>query len=197
MKTRNAAVGAMVLAMCGVASADVVMFENDGTFSWIAGGSFPGNGLDITQDANQSGEITDNTFEWIHFSPPSSKSEGSASAYSSGGTNRIMSGSVAAGDMIGPSSDFTFGTGLFTYTFSDGVIDWLGYYATLGVKIEIEGQEHYGWIRLQWGGEFYYEPIAWAYETEPGVAIMATNIPAPATLAPLAAFGALTMRRRR
>ncbi len=197
MKMNVTAFGAVVLAAAGCASADVIIFENDGTFDWVpsVGGSL-GNGLDITQDATQSGAITANTFEWIAVGPPTSGGTGYADAYSSGSTNRMMLGSVEPGEMIGPSSDFIVGTSLYEYNFSDGVTEWIGFQANLGVKIEIAGEDHYGWIRLQWTGN-RYDPIAWAYETEPGVAIMATDIPAPATLAPLAAFGALTMRRRR
>lgn len=197
MSIKNTVFGAVMFAVCGTASASVITFENDGTFNWIpsVGGDL-GNGLDITQDANQSGAITANTFEWFAVGPASSDDVGYAQAYSSGSEPRMMMGSVDPGEMIGPSSEFVGGTELYTYTFSNYPMTWLGPYPNLGVKIEIGGQEHYGWIRLQWTGN-RYDPIEWAYETEPGVPIMATAIPTPASLAPLAVFGAIGLRRRR
>jgi len=58
-----------------------------------------------------------------------------------------------------------------------------GHHAYMGVEFDIAGATHYGWIDLHVaeyspGAEIY----GWAYETEPGVSIIAGAVPEPATI---------------
>jgi hypothetical protein len=55
----------------------------------------------------------------------------------------------------------------------------------MGLELDLEGQKHYGWLLMDFtflpfsGCEF----LSYAYETEPGVAIMTGEIPEPSTYA--------------
>ncbi len=77
------------------------------------------------------------------------------------------------GDFIGPSS-FTSGPGRAIEVFSWGSndsytpIDGTAY---IGLSLIIDGQTHYGWVLLtdDYPAGANFQPIAWAYETEPGV----------------------------
>jgi hypothetical protein len=75
----------------------------------------------------------------------------------------------------------------------DGGIDYLG------VEFEISGATHYGWLEIESAETFTFALVhRWAYETEPGVGIVA-GIPEPGTGA-LVLVGAtlgLAARRRR
>ena len=72
--------------------------------------------------------------------------------------------------------------------------------AYIGVAFPIAAVNHYGWIRVDVNnaaGTFLVKD--WAYESEPGVGILAGHIPEPGTLGMLAAgaAGVLALRRRR
>ena len=77
------------------------------------------------------------------------------------------------GDFVGPTS-FTGGTGKDIEVFSWGSndsytpIDGTAY---IGLSLIIDGQTHYGWVLLtdDYPAGANFQPIAWAYETEPGV----------------------------
>ena len=67
----------------------------------------------------------------------------------------------------------------------------------LGVEFDISGQTHYGWVEIE------SSPIGtrawihrWAYETEPGVGIIA-GIPEPSAMLLVLFGGALGLSRRR
>ena len=69
----------------------------------------------------------------------------------------------------------------------------------MGAQFFIEEEIHYGWIRLRnWLGVNGGYILDYAYETEPGVPILAGAVPEPGTFL-LAGAGALTLwvRRRR
>ena len=77
------------------------------------------------------------------------------------------------GESVGPES-FTDAVGRDILTFSwegpinHSPIDGMGF---VGVSIVIEGQTHYGWVLMvdDYPAGSNYQPIAWAFETEPGV----------------------------
>jgi len=58
-----------------------------------------------------------------------------------------------------------------------------GQHAYMGVEFDIEGATHYGWIDL-YVAEYgpYGEIYGWAYETDPGVSILAGAVPEPSTI---------------
>ena len=59
---------------------------------------------------------------------------------------------------------------------------FLGIRGYLGIEFLIDGQVHYGWMDLDNYSYFQTEIHGWAYETEPGKAILAGAIPEPSTL---------------
>lgn len=69
----------------------------------------------------------------------------------------------------------------------------LGQHPTVGFRIPVEGGFQYGFIELELQG--FYQPVRWAYETEPNTPITVPTIPSAALL--LTAAGALATRRRR
>jgi len=75
---------------------------------------------------------------------------------------------------------------------------FLGIRGYLGMEFFIAGQVHYGWMDLdnyQWNQT---EIRSWAYESEPGVPILAGAIPEPSVLLfACATFGSCLLVRRR
>ncbi|MBX3405243.1 MAG: hypothetical protein KF869_00660 [Phycisphaeraceae bacterium] len=75
--------------------------------------------------------------------------------------------------------------------------------AFLGFVIDIDGQSHYGWARAQLlfndppsPTAFGVSVLDYAYQTEPGVPILAGQVPAPGAAA-LLGLGAIALRRKR
>jgi hypothetical protein len=82
-----------------------------------------------------------------------------------------------------------------------------------GVEFTQGGQEHFGWVRLEWGSAPLNAPgtvpgfpvsltaIDWAYETDPNVAITAGSVPEPSTgvlgLLACGSVGVLAWRKRK
>lgn len=103
------------------------------------------------------------------------------------------------GDLIGPGSTETSDSGAHlaatgAYNFFDGDQKYIG------VKFDIGGTTHYGWIGFQVDSQSPMHGIVrdYAYETEADTAIAAGVVPEPATLGLLAAgAGAFAVRRRR
>ncbi len=212
MKTALAAASCAILV--GTAGAQVVMFENfDEEFAWYKGAEtidLPGNIFDITQGPSQPitfQTVVGRSVGW------SSKSKYSSSDYSfSGFSSRVSRGpsetypypytgtgdftfaglpQLSIGDVIGPDMDFGPPSGsnisyVAKMLWLDS--DFFDYRSTefLGVRIEIEGNTHYGWIQL---GEVYQSqspfpdlsgippitdtmhPLRWAYELQPDTPI--------------------------
>lgn len=68
----------------------------------------------------------------------------------------------------------------------------------LGVQFEIEGNTHFGWVYIRAGGNNGWID-EWAYESTPGVGIVAGTVPEPSTvlLFALGALGVWTMRNKK
>jgi len=58
-----------------------------------------------------------------------------------------------------------------------GVTDGL-----LGISFEIDGQTHYGWVRMTDDSETAFVVRDWAFETQPGFGINAGVVPEPGTV---------------
>ncbi len=67
----------------------------------------------------------------------------------------------------------------------------------LGISFEIDGNTHYGWMRMSDVSFSTFIVHDWAYETQPGVGIGAGVIPEPGTLILLLSGGALVLASRR
>jgi hypothetical protein len=75
---------------------------------------------------------------------------------------------------------------------------WLGVRAYAGVEFRIDGAIHYGWIHLEnWDWVNVGNVLGWAYETRPGVPILAGAVPEPSTWALMIGGGVLMMWFRR
>jgi len=76
--------------------------------------------------------------------------------------------------------------------------------ASIGVRLMVNGQPHYGWVSVQFSGAEYNVPI-WArlhvggaaWETLPDTPILATVVPEPGVLGPVVVSLALLARRHR
>ncbi len=76
--------------------------------------------------------------------------------------------------------------------------NFLGGIGYLGAEFDIAGDTHYGWLEISsLDGVPYIDVLSWAYESEPGVGILAGAIPEPSATAMLLAAGLLILRRRR
>jgi len=96
---------------------------------------------------------------------------------------------LQAGEAIDGSSSpgWTNVPGLFSSVMESGSIGlWLPPDATgyFGVRLEIEGNAHYGWVYLDngWAGLGGGDIYGWAYETTPNTSILAGAIPEPTSL---------------
>lgn len=68
----------------------------------------------------------------------------------------------------------------------------------LGVEFQIEGALHYGWVELESLEDFARLEIhGFAYEDQPGVSIIAGQIPEPSVALLWAMFGSVVLLRRR
>lgn len=75
---------------------------------------------------------------------------------------------------------------------------FLGIRGYLGIEFLIDGQIHYGWMDLDNYNYFQTEIHGWAYESEPGMPILAGSVPEPSTLLfACATVGSCLFGRRR
>jgi hypothetical protein len=75
---------------------------------------------------------------------------------------------------------------------------WLGMTAYAGVEFRIGEDVHYGWIRINnFANVNAGSVLDWAYETRPGVPILAGAVPEPSALALLVGGGVLMVWFRR
>jgi len=76
---------------------------------------------------------------------------------------------------------------------------WQGIdHGMFGVNFDIDGESHYGWVRLSTGMDDQYSSYIlhdWAYETQPGVGIIAGTVPEPSTWALFLCGGAVLLFR--
>lgn len=128
---------------------------------------------------------------------------------------------IAGGDAVHALSDgFLIGPGVDTNDWQQGTYglilnscavlpppygvtcngEFIGTTAYMGVKFYISGYEHYGWVRISnpWEGISGGIIMDFAYETTPGVGILAGVVPEPTTVG-LLSVGviALIFRQRR
>lgn len=96
---------------------------------------------------------------------------------------------LQAGEAIDGSASpgWTNVPGLFSSVMESGAIGlWLPPDATgyFGVRLEIGGNDHYGWVYLDnsWAGLGGGDIYGWAYETTPNTSILAGAIPEPTSL---------------
>lgn len=131
------------------------------------------------------------------------------------GFNRVLSidefGTLYAADLsegsfIGadPGDGRVWGAGspVMAACFSGGGVvcfgNFLGGIDYLGAEFEIAGNTHYGWLEIRSrDGIPFIDVLSWAYETEPGMGILAGAIPEPTATSLLLAAGLLAVRRRR
>ena len=113
---------------------------------------------------------------------------------------------LPAGSFIGvdPDDDMVWGAGspIMAGCFNAGGVfcfgEFLGGIDYLGAEFDIAGNTHYGWLEIRSrDGIPFIDVLSWAYESEPGVGILAGAIPEPSAAAMLLAASLLALRRRR
>ncbi|MBX3381878.1 MAG: hypothetical protein KF864_00050 [Phycisphaeraceae bacterium] len=208
MNTRVAAT--MCAALFGSAAhADIVYFINPapgqpGHYAWTAGlpGS-PGVWLDITrpshqqfnvQGGNAAGQVLEElwgiTYSWhqpVSAAPIASLLRSSASGFSAD--------PLSHGSPLGPSSwwhTWALHIEVEWYPYSVNSLFPEGQRRYLGVRTD-DGR--YGWIEVERTG-VNLTAYSWAYETVPGVPILAGQIPTPGA-AVLLSLASITVSRRR
>lgn len=118
----------------------------------------------------------------------------------------LYAADLATGSFIGadPGDDRVWGAGspiMAGCSNAGGVFcfgNFLGGIDYLGAEFDIAGKTHYGWLEIRSREDVpFIDVLSWAYETEPGVGILAGAIPEPTATALLFAAGLLAVRRRR
>ncbi len=109
------------------------------------------------------------------------------------------------GELVeGPFGNFDSRASVSWYAGQIARLPLLGDRATIGWRQAVPGGFRYGWIELEFqvvdqppnslSFNNLYQPIRWAYETEPNVPIV---VPAPTAIGLLALAGLVASRRRR
>ena len=214
MRTGDLIALAGVLAAGTVAYGDsVVRFENTG-FGWFQ------NTLDLTKPADQQNSpIGTGTAIYMDyfgdfyptFSYAHTYQTGGGAEVASAGFNNQYAQPLAKNTMIGavPGTSWTNRTNFefaftqcdyyYPYDCTDGTRGIIpeGVRTYLGVRMDIAGQDYFGWIAIERSGAFI-DVFAWGYETDPNTPI-AAGIPSPGALGMLAfgvAAGSLRRTRR-
>ena len=216
------AVSAALAASAGTASAALVFHDNsDLAFTWtrsvwpVTGPIVDGRVLDPTLPAaQQSGLPVDHALRWLGSDPIGSLdkygenlSGYTAAARVAQSPQLISVGFPSAdffpvqtfslGESVGPAETWSGGAMGYSEGFTPYRGAFLGSEAYAGIRFDLAGAVHYGWIKLRLqpgvGPAGHYQPTAWAYESTPDTP--AQIIPAPACgLVGLLAF---VPRRRR
>jgi hypothetical protein len=207
-------------------SADIQYVDNsEGQFVWtesfhILADFHPGASLDLTLDASQSGAPTARSFSAYSETYLTSNELVTVNVQADPAANvRVARGETIflnfgpwSGNVY-PAVTFTEGTPIgpdigagtweleadIDYRSGQNSASLIGGRAFIGVSLELPDGVHYGWIDLQDNGynaNPSLVPLAWAWETEPGVPIPAGVIPAPASAMVLGA-ALIPLRRRR
>ncbi len=113
----------------------------------------------------------------------------------------FLTQTFANGEPVGPDEDYANGgtMALFRTGFRTPLV---GLTPFTGFRLQLADGVHFGWIQWLWSsGPFFdggtilmYQPIRWAYETEPNVPIV---VPAPTAIGLLALAGLVASRRQR
>lgn len=196
-------------AFAASAHADIVHFTNPapgepGYFVWHGAWEYP-RYLDITVPAAaQSNEPTGNSVMQVILGFPTGGVWGMLGSWVGEPSNLARVGGVVIppyddpevlplenGDPLAGLSYLEWGFYAYGYPPSQSPFP-LGQRRFVGV-LTMEGR--YGWIEVEREG-LDLRAVSWAYETEPGVPILAGQIPTPGALAVLA-LSALTSTRRR
>lgn len=110
-----------------------------------------------------------------------------------------LSASVPIGPQPGLPDQFWTGRASISACSTIGCLGpWLGVRAYAGIAFRVDGAIHYGWIGLDnWDWVNVGNVLGWAYETRPGVPILAGAVPEPSTWALLIGGGVLIVWFRR
>ncbi len=209
----------MTMALASPASAALIQFDNAGlNFRWNrhVTGLVEGNYLDITLDNTQPGLSTARAVRIEEFSLTTSTSITStdiianASAAIAQGSDLFHCQNGSNGQDYLGAKDFESGTPInagadwqnYTSIGARGFApSWffLGESGVLGVKLNLSGQTHFGYITIAKvaqgsGGGFEYQPTGWGYES---LANTPVSVPTPASAALIALAGIASGRWRR
>lgn len=218
------AVIAAVSMAAGQAAGAVVVHDNSaGTFKWtlglhdVDGSEIPGTFLDITQPPTQDSHRRAGAFGKWYWPNQSSSSPGTRRLLGEAGAeiaktsekiDILWKDSVF---QVMPPRDYDPGEPVTTHdNWSHFAVPYFWHLpfsvdlntgtpgfdkdVYLGLRVKLtDNQWHYGWIHFI----DYYNPVMWAYETEPNVPI-SISVPSPAigTSILMLTLGACVQRRR-
>lgn len=209
----------VLLALASGASAGLVQFDNAAlAFRWTTHvtGVSAGNYLDITLGSGQSGASTPRAVRLEEFSLQTSTSItsgdliGNADASVAQSTNwfhvqigpngqdYLAAKAFGDGAAIGPGEDWQNYSSISARGFSQRWY-FMGDGATLGVRLALGGQTHFGFITIAKvpdaaGQNYEYQPIRWGYESAANTPVV---VPSPGVCCVLGLGGAALVRRRR
>jgi MYXO-CTERM domain-containing protein len=108
----------------------------------------------------------------------------------------------APGTQVGADQSYQVSAATGYFNVSLGRNRFLGQSPTLGFRVRLNGEFHYGYIQFDWRETvldetvaFMYQPTLWAYETTPNTPITVPSVPAALAFG-AAGIGAATLRRR-
>jgi hypothetical protein len=209
----------ILVLLSTTASAGLVQFDNAAlAFRWTTHvtGVSAGNYLDITLDSGQSGASTSRAVRLEEFSLQTSTSItsgdliGNADAsiaqsanwfhvqIGPNGQDYLAAKAFAAGGVIGPGDDWQGYSSISARGFSQRWY-FMGDAATLGVRLSLGGQTHFGFITIAKvpdtaGQNYEYQPIGWGYESAANTPVV---VPSPGAACLLGLGGMAMVRRRR
>lgn len=202
--TSALAIALSTAAYCslGVADAEAIRFNNDGSFvPFYSLGEF--GALDLTKPVSQQNidiYSTDGSDVGFRYDEPIDAvnlwNSGAETAESDEVTLGGFARAFSKDEIISSGANFDGTNQLRTTSEGEFVDDGSRQY--IGVRLNLEGLAHYGWIAVSTPGNLGSLRVhAWGYETEPDTAI-AAGVPTPSTLAGLALGAvAFTGRKRR
>lgn len=201
------------------AGANLITFDNSSlTYRWqMHVISFTqGNYLDVLQGPAQSGQSTPTSVRWEEFPLQTSSSITSMDLATNTGARLAQGTQVfqcqinqnlqeytavkafTGGSTIGAGEDWQQFTAMGAHGFGPKWF-FLDDGGTLGVKLDVGGQTHFGFITIAKVPDaamqnYEYQPIAWGYETQPNTPV---TVPTPGSVVLIGAAGVLALVRRR